>query len=81
MATPAESTLTHAISLLAYKLWEAAGRPEHHDQEFWLFAEHELKAKPKASGPIAPAGKKTPRSSPARKRRLARQPIASNIKD
>jgi len=80
MTAPTQSTLTDAISSLAYKLWEAAGRPEHHDQEFWLFAEHELRPKPIASAPIAPAGKETPRSSTVRKRRVTRQLIASKLK-
>jgi len=26
----------------AYALWEAAGRPEGHDKEFWAAAEREL---------------------------------------
>jgi hypothetical protein len=81
MTTPTRSTLADAISARAYQLWEAAGRPEHRNQEFWLLAEHELKAKPKVSGPIAPAGKGAPRSPTVRKRRAARQPIAKNRKD
>jgi hypothetical protein len=32
------------IRALAYQLWEAAGRPEHRAQEFWLHAERELQA-------------------------------------
>ncbi len=31
-----------AISLRAFYLWEAAGRPEGHTDDFWFQAEQEL---------------------------------------
>lgn len=70
MKTPPQSTSSDAISPHAYQLWEAAGRPEGRDQEFWLLAEQEFKAKPKAPGSTAPAGKGTPRSSTVRERQV-----------
>ena len=76
MTTLAKSALADAISLLAYQLWDAAGRPENCDQEFWLLAEHELKAKPEASCTTAPAGNGTVRSSKVRKRRMDQRSTA-----
>jgi hypothetical protein len=34
-----------AIGLLAYQLWEKAGRPSGSDQHFWFEAEKQLRAK------------------------------------
>ena len=34
-----------AIGLLAYQLWEKAGRPTGSDQHFWFEAEKQLRAK------------------------------------
>ncbi|MDO8605547.1 MAG: DUF2934 domain-containing protein [Phaeospirillum sp.] len=46
---------------LAYRLWEAAGKPEGRDTDFWLQAEASLakpesagKPKPKAAAKAAP---------------------------
>ena len=38
-ASDATSQTGEAISARAYFLWEAAGRPEGCDEEFWLAAE------------------------------------------
>ncbi len=70
MKTPPQSTSSNAVSARAHQLWEAAGRPEGRDQEFWLLAENESKAKPKAPSSPAPAGKGTPRSSTVRERQV-----------
>ena len=32
-----------SIALRAYQLWEAAGRPEGRDEEFYFLAEEELR--------------------------------------
>ncbi|MBI4323708.1 MAG: DUF2934 domain-containing protein [Chloroflexi bacterium] len=72
MKTPPRSTSSDTIPARAYQLWETAGRPTGRDQEFWLLAEHELKAKFKAPGSIAPAGKGTPRSPAVREGRVTR---------
>jgi hypothetical protein len=72
MKTLPQSTSSDAISARAYQLWEDAGRPAGRDQEFWLLAEHELKAKPKAPGSIAPAGTGTQRSPAVREGRVTR---------
>jgi hypothetical protein len=48
------------IGAVAYKLWESAGHPAGRDLEFWLNAEKQLRAAPKAASstrvaPPAPA--------------------------
>ncbi|MBR0695826.1 DUF2934 domain-containing protein [Bradyrhizobium lablabi] len=37
------------IRALAHRLWEAAGRPEGRDKEFWELAEQELRNRDKSS--------------------------------
>lgn len=58
------SDLEDRIRARAHLLWDAAGRPEGRDEEFWLAAEAELKAaaapakaKPKAAAKPRPAAK------------------------
>ncbi|MET0219490.1 MAG: DUF2934 domain-containing protein [Tardiphaga sp.] len=47
------------IRVRAYQLWEAAGRPDHRAQEFWLRAERDIQAEREPKGdeteqPIGP---------------------------
>lgn len=40
-----KSSPTHeAIALRSYQLWEEAGRPDGHSEEFWALAEIELRS-------------------------------------
>ena len=39
----------------AYKIWEAAGKPDGKDQEFYFQAEHELTEELDRTGPADPA--------------------------
>jgi hypothetical protein len=60
-----------AIRTLANSLWEADGRPEGRDLDYWLAAERTLSqqaeaAAPAAEAPVAPA--KPRRKSPAKPR-------------
>ncbi len=43
------------IRVRAHQLWEAAGRPEGREQDFWYQAEQELKADP-ANNPDEKSG-------------------------
>lgn len=40
-----DSDLEARIRSRAYELWEAHGKPEGRDQDFWLQAESEIKGK------------------------------------
>ena len=52
-----------AIASRAYQLWEAAGRPEGRDQDYWLLAEQELQ--------LSAVANKRPRSQSARQKQGA----------
>jgi hypothetical protein len=43
--TSLAGTATGAIEQRAYQIWEAAGRPENRDLEFWLTAEADLRSR------------------------------------
>jgi hypothetical protein len=51
---------TDAIEQHAYQLWEAAGRPENRDLEFWLSAESDLRARSQTKD--NPVARKVPES-------------------
>ncbi len=71
MSTPRMPELGEQMktSRLAYRIWEAEGKPDGRDLEHWLKAEAELAAR-----------KGTPRKSaarPSRKQASTRQPATS----
>jgi hypothetical protein len=41
----------HEIRLRSYLLWEAEGRPQGRDMEFWLYAKAQLEAEARAPSP------------------------------
>ena len=47
MTTTNQEPTNEEISVRAYYLWEAAGRPDGRDQDFWNKAQTELKASKK----------------------------------
>jgi hypothetical protein len=51
------------IKRKAYELWEADGRPEGKDQDYWFKAMAEVAASALAS--VKPARKRTPRAKKA----------------
>lgn len=61
---------------LAYRLWDAAGRPDGRDMDFWLQAEAQLTkpaAKPKAAAkPKVAAKPKAAAKAPAAKKAAAK---------
>lgn len=50
----ANSPAHDAIARRAYELWEQAGQPAGRDQEFWLRAEAEVTAPPRAAAAVPP---------------------------
>ena len=46
-----EQAMPPSIPIRAYQLWEAAGRPEGRDEEFYFQAEEELRQLLKLEGP------------------------------
>lgn len=59
----AERDHSHEIGLLAYHLWEAAGRPTGEDVKYWLQAEEQLLGRHHLNGQTPP-----PRSSRPKQR-------------
>lgn len=59
------------ISLRAYQIWEAEGKPNGKDFEHWLRAKAEL-----ATVAAAPAAKAAPAKKPAAKKGTSRKPAA-----
>jgi len=45
MSNNGRSITEHEVRILAYELWEKAGKPHGHDRHFWLIAEQTLHAK------------------------------------
>jgi hypothetical protein len=51
------ATIEDAVRMLAYELWEAAGRPHGRSDEFWFLAETRVlkRGDPEASLPVKDA--------------------------
>ena len=63
--TVSETTISRdQVALMAYEVWDKAGRPQGRDWEFWFAAERQLLASTKPAASAAPAAT-TPKANPA----------------
>ncbi len=70
MRTIDPSLIQEDIAVLAYRLWEEAGRPGDRELEFWFSAEQQLSAGPRAVGDPITIDKKSGQTRASRKRRI-----------
>lgn len=68
------------ISLRAFQIWEAEGRPEGRDLEHWLRAEIELRVVPGRVGVKSPPALLAPASkAPPAKKSASAKPVAVKV--
>ena len=66
-----------AIGLLAYQLWEKAGRPSGSDQHFWFEAEKQLRAK--AAQPVPTVSVQIPSAARPKEAEPAKPESAASV--